>query len=255
MAILIAHVFFNVAVVVRVVGTFWAGLDPRVSEAAATLGASPVRSLREVTLPLLAPALASAASIVFLFSFTSFGDRPHPRRPAVLDPRDGDLQPGRADVRPASGGGPRARAARLRRPRSLGGHAPGAEAGARRAAAHPSATCCAGSAHGARRHSPRSASARWRSSSAFRSPSWSSARSQSETATAWRPIVRSAGRRTRCSRRPGRQCVNSVVYAAGASPHRARRRRVGGVCRRRLAAEDGPGCSTDPSCSPSARPR
>ena len=72
-AILIAHVFFNVAVVVRVVGTFWAGLDPRVSEAAATLGAGPARSFREVTLPLLAPALASAASIVFLFSFTSFG--------------------------------------------------------------------------------------------------------------------------------------------------------------------------------------
>jgi len=72
-AILIAHVFFNVAVVVRVVGTFWAGLDRRVAEAAATLGASPARSFREVTLPLLAPALASAASIVFLFSFTSFG--------------------------------------------------------------------------------------------------------------------------------------------------------------------------------------
>ena len=72
-AILIAHVFFNVAVVVRVVGTFWAGLDPRMAEAAATLGASPVRAFREVTLPLLAPALASAASIVFLFSFTSFG--------------------------------------------------------------------------------------------------------------------------------------------------------------------------------------
>jgi thiamine transport system permease protein len=72
-AILVAHVFFNVAVVVRFVGTFWAGLDPRVSEAAATLGAGPFRGFREVTLPLLAPALAAAASIVFLFSFTSFG--------------------------------------------------------------------------------------------------------------------------------------------------------------------------------------
>jgi thiamine transport system permease protein len=72
-AILIAHAFFNVAVVVRVVGTFWAGLDPRVSEAAATLGAGPGRRLREVTLPLLAPALSAAAAIVFLFSFTSFG--------------------------------------------------------------------------------------------------------------------------------------------------------------------------------------
>ena len=72
-AILIAHAFFNVAVVVRVVGTFWARLDPRVSEAAATLGAGPRRRFREVTLPLLAPALSSAAAIVFLFSFTSFG--------------------------------------------------------------------------------------------------------------------------------------------------------------------------------------
>ncbi len=71
--ILIAHVFFNVAVVVRVVGTFWAGLDPRVGEVAATLGAGPWRRLREVTLPQLAPALAGAAAIVFLFSFTSFG--------------------------------------------------------------------------------------------------------------------------------------------------------------------------------------
>ncbi len=78
--ILIAHAFFNVAVVVRIVGTFWANLDPRVAEAAATLGAAPWRAFREITLPLLAPALAAAAAIVFLFSFTSFGDRPHPRR-------------------------------------------------------------------------------------------------------------------------------------------------------------------------------
>jgi thiamine transport system permease protein len=44
-----------------------------VSEAAATLGAGPVRRAGEVTLPLLAPALAAVAAIVFLFSFTSFG--------------------------------------------------------------------------------------------------------------------------------------------------------------------------------------
>jgi len=71
--ILIAHAFFNVAVVVRIVGTFWASLDPRVSEAAAMLGASPIARSREITVPLLAPALAAAAAIVFLFSFTSFG--------------------------------------------------------------------------------------------------------------------------------------------------------------------------------------
>jgi thiamine transport system permease protein len=71
--ILVAHAFFNVAVVVRIVGTFWASLDPRVDEAAATLGAGPLARLREITAPLLAPALAAAAAIVFLFSFTSFG--------------------------------------------------------------------------------------------------------------------------------------------------------------------------------------
>ncbi|MFO7572550.1 MAG: iron ABC transporter permease [Gaiellaceae bacterium] len=71
--ILVAHAFFNVAVVLLVVGTFWAGIDRRMSEAAATLGADPWQRLREVTLPTLAPALAAAAAIVFLFSLTSFG--------------------------------------------------------------------------------------------------------------------------------------------------------------------------------------
>jgi thiamine transport system permease protein len=71
--VLIAHAFFNVAVVVRIVGTAWASLDPRMSEAAATLGAGPWARLREITLPLLMPALAAASAIAFLFCFTSFG--------------------------------------------------------------------------------------------------------------------------------------------------------------------------------------
>ena len=72
-AILIAHVYFNLAVVVRTVGTLWGQLDPRVEEAARTLGASPRQVLFRVTLPLLRPALVAAASITFLFTFTSFG--------------------------------------------------------------------------------------------------------------------------------------------------------------------------------------
>ena len=72
-AILVAHVFFNVAVVVRVVGGLWANLDPAREEAARVLGASRWRAFRSVTLPLLAPAILAAASIVFLFTFSSFG--------------------------------------------------------------------------------------------------------------------------------------------------------------------------------------
>ena len=72
-AILAAHVFFNVAVVLRTVGTFWEGLDPRVVEQARVLGASPAQAFRWVTWPRLWPAVAAASSIVFLFCFTSFG--------------------------------------------------------------------------------------------------------------------------------------------------------------------------------------
>lgn len=72
-AILLAHVFFNYAVVVRTVGGLWSQLDPRQEEAARMLGASPLRAWRTVTLPALAPAVAAAALMVFLFTFTSFG--------------------------------------------------------------------------------------------------------------------------------------------------------------------------------------
>jgi thiamine transport system permease protein len=72
-AILAAHVFYNLAVVVRTVGGVWSRLDPSLVAAARTLGASPWTAFRTTTAPLLAPALAAAASIVFLFSFTSFG--------------------------------------------------------------------------------------------------------------------------------------------------------------------------------------
>lgn len=72
-AILLAHTFFNVSVVVRTVSTVWARLDRAPIEAARTLGASPWRAFRSVTLPLLTPAIAAASSIVFLLCFTSFG--------------------------------------------------------------------------------------------------------------------------------------------------------------------------------------
>jgi len=71
--VLIAHAVYNVGVVVRVVGGALEALAPRLQEAAATLGASGIRRLLRVTLPLAAPAALSAATLVFLFCFTSFG--------------------------------------------------------------------------------------------------------------------------------------------------------------------------------------
>ena len=71
--VVLALTFFNVTVVARTVGGFWAQLDTRQAQAARTLGAGPVRVFCTVTLPALGPALASAGALVFLFCATSFG--------------------------------------------------------------------------------------------------------------------------------------------------------------------------------------
>ena len=71
--ILLAHIFYNYTVVLRIVGGFWANLNPRLEEAAQILGASPSRVWRQITLPLLTPAIGAAALLVFIFCFTSFG--------------------------------------------------------------------------------------------------------------------------------------------------------------------------------------
>lgn len=72
LAILLALVFFNVAVVARTVGASWESLDPRLEDAARVLGASPARVFREITLRRLAPSIAASAAIVFLFCSTAF---------------------------------------------------------------------------------------------------------------------------------------------------------------------------------------
>jgi thiamine transport system permease protein len=71
--VLLAHVFYNAAIIVRLVGGFWANLDPRIEEAGRVLGAGRWRTFREITLPVLAPAIVAASLLVFLFCFTSFG--------------------------------------------------------------------------------------------------------------------------------------------------------------------------------------
>ena len=72
-SVIAAHVVFNLAVVVRTVGPFWEQLPADMERAASTLGASPWTVFTSITLPLIRPALAAATSIVFVFTFTSFG--------------------------------------------------------------------------------------------------------------------------------------------------------------------------------------
>lgn len=72
-AVLLGHVFYNYSVVLRIVGGFWSTLDPRLEHAAAMLGANRAKVFREVTLPLLMPAIGAASLLIFIFTFSSFG--------------------------------------------------------------------------------------------------------------------------------------------------------------------------------------
>ena len=72
-AILVAHVFYNTTIVIRVVGSALSSLDPKLEGAARSLGADSPRVWWNITLPLLRPSLLASSLLVFLFDFTSFG--------------------------------------------------------------------------------------------------------------------------------------------------------------------------------------
>ena len=71
--ILLAHIFFNYSVALRIISSSWQNLSPDLTQAAQMLGASRGRAFWYITLPLLRPAVLAAAVLVFIFCFTSFG--------------------------------------------------------------------------------------------------------------------------------------------------------------------------------------
>ena len=72
-AVVIVHVFFNISVVIKIVGSAWSQIPRELEDAAKTLGASPLATFSKVTFQLLNSAFISAGTIIFLFTFTSFG--------------------------------------------------------------------------------------------------------------------------------------------------------------------------------------
>jgi thiamine transport system permease protein len=71
--ILLAHIFYNTTIVIRIVGNALSRLDPKLEAAARSLGADSFHVWKNITLPLLRPSLLAAALLVFMFDFTSFG--------------------------------------------------------------------------------------------------------------------------------------------------------------------------------------
>ena len=72
-SILLAHVFYNTTIVIRMVGAALSSLDPKLEQTARSLGADSARVWWHIILPLLRPAILASSLLVFLFDFTSFG--------------------------------------------------------------------------------------------------------------------------------------------------------------------------------------
>ncbi len=71
--ILLAHIFYNTTIIIRVVGNTLSSLDPRLEQTARSLGADSFHVWWDVILPVIRPSILAASLLVFLFDFTSFG--------------------------------------------------------------------------------------------------------------------------------------------------------------------------------------
>jgi spermidine/putrescine transport system permease protein len=70
--IVITHVVYNTSIVALIVRARLAGMDRTLEEAAQDLGATPLRTLWRVTIPLLYPAILAGGLLAFTFSFDDF---------------------------------------------------------------------------------------------------------------------------------------------------------------------------------------
>jgi len=70
--VVLAHGFYNFPLVMRLVAEAWRRVPLNQLDSARLLGASRLRVFRTVSLPLILPAIGSAASLVFLLCFFSF---------------------------------------------------------------------------------------------------------------------------------------------------------------------------------------
>jgi spermidine/putrescine transport system permease protein len=70
--ILVAHVVFNASVVALIVRARFVGMGHALEEASYDLGAGPIATFRQVTLPALTPAILAGGLLAFTFSFDDF---------------------------------------------------------------------------------------------------------------------------------------------------------------------------------------
>ncbi len=70
--IVLAHVFYNLSVIIRLTIPAWQSIDYEQIEVSSTLGAKRNRIFRKVTLPQIKNAIISSSLLVFIYTFNSF---------------------------------------------------------------------------------------------------------------------------------------------------------------------------------------
>ena len=70
--ILIAHVFYNFPIAMKIVGDQWEKISYKYSDGARTLGVGNIRFFFGITLPLIIPSIGSAFIVIFLLCMNSF---------------------------------------------------------------------------------------------------------------------------------------------------------------------------------------
>ncbi|MHA1996271.1 MAG: ABC transporter permease [Candidatus Hodarchaeales archaeon] len=70
--IILAHVFYNIPVIIRLTEIGWRNINPELIGVAKSLKASNWRILRKIQFPQIFPILAAASLLVFIYSFNSF---------------------------------------------------------------------------------------------------------------------------------------------------------------------------------------
>lgn len=71
--IIVAHIFFNYALALRIIGDGWSRIGDEYRNISWSLGSGKFLTGLRVTMPLLLPSILSAFSLIFIFCFMSFG--------------------------------------------------------------------------------------------------------------------------------------------------------------------------------------
>lgn len=72
-AVLLAHIFYNFPLAIRIISSLWKKIPYELNEASYSLGSGKLKTFFKVTLPYLSSGLVTSFTLIFLYCFMSFG--------------------------------------------------------------------------------------------------------------------------------------------------------------------------------------